>query len=206
MPEIVGLFLVGIINGLTVCSLSCMHYLAPFLLSTGNGFKDGVSSSAFYLSGKVVSYGALGGFAAYLGKIVTENLNHSGRYIMGGSLIVFALILPLFKQKSCAQKGGKSALGRRFSLFGIGISTSLVPCPALASLFLLAADNGSILMGLLFGLVYGMGLMVSPLLIAGGGIALIAQKINLEVNEFMPYLRGLSMIVILLLGVNLILQ
>ncbi|MDH5716192.1 MAG: sulfite exporter TauE/SafE family protein [Spirochaetia bacterium] len=203
MPEIGTLFLLGILNGAALCTLSCLQYMSPFLLCTGGGFKDGVLMSFHYLIGKIIIYAALSAGAGYLGKIFAENLKSSGKYGMGITMIALAVAFPFISsEKKCSASAFKR--NKKLTMFMMGISTSVLPCPAVIGLLLVSAEKGSVFYGFLFGLAYGLGLMISPLLPAAGGLAVISKSMKVEVKSFMPYLKGLSMIIILIMGVRVL--
>ena len=202
MPEIASLFILGIIYGLTICSLSCLPYLGPYLMSTGKGFRDGINSSLIFISGKLLIYSCLGGIAAYIGSELLVNDFLHLKYTIGGILIAVGLILPFVSKGGCNKK--HQLTGKRLSLFALGVSTSLIPCPSLISMSLLAANKGSIFIGASYGLVFGLGLMISPLVIAGGGIALISRSVKLEVRGFTPWLNALSVVIIVTMGIRVI--
>ena len=65
MSDLIGLFLLGLLYGATICSITCLPYLGPFLLTTGEGFKDGILSSFAFFTGKLVVYATLGGCAGF---------------------------------------------------------------------------------------------------------------------------------------------
>jgi cytochrome c biogenesis protein CcdA len=198
MHDVLGLLLLGIVNGATICSFSCMMYIGPYLLSNGSGFKDGVQVTLRYLFGKIASYSLMGGFAALTGQLVVEYLSYGGKIVMGGSLIGIGLLLPLLKQGRCL------ARHRNRSFMGLGFVTSLIPCPALSGMILSAANQASVLTGAFYGLVYSLGLLISPVVIAGGGISFLSSGLASQIKEFMPYLRGLAMIMLVIMGINII--
>jgi len=202
MSEAAGLLLLGLIYGMTLCSLSCLPYLSPYLVGTGKGFKDGVRSSFIFASGKVVVYAFFGALAAYLGSKLEVNNYKPLQYTIGTIVIVVGVALPFTAKKGCT---GKHRInGKRISLFMLGISTSLIPCPTLIAMTLLAAQKGNMAMGALYGFLFGLGIMFSPLLIAGGGISMLSMRIKEEVKGFTPYLNGLSVIIILMMGLRII--
>jgi len=203
MGEAGGLFVLGLLYGMTLCSLSCLPYLAPYIIGTGTGFKDGVKSSFVFLCGKVCVYTAFGGIAAYIGSKLVISDYRLAANIIGISLIAIGLSLPfMIKKKSCS--GRHSTFGKRASLFMLGITTSLIPCPTLAAMTLLAAQKGVILTGAIYGLSFGLGIMISPLIIAGGGIAMISERVKAEVKGFTPYLNGLSILIIIIMGIRIL--
>jgi cytochrome c-type biogenesis protein len=199
MHDAFSLTLLGLVYGATVCSFTCLPYLAPYLMGSGSGFGDGFISSLAFISGKICTYGALGGIAAVFGQAFS--LNHSHNMIMGITLLCVALTLPLVTRRGCRKRC--QVVGKRGSLFVLGIVSSLVPCPPLAAIFVLAANKGSLFSGIAYGLLYGTGLMLSPMLIAGGGLAMISDKIKKEAQGFAPYMQGLAMLVMMLMAVNM---
>ena len=68
----------------------------------------------------------------------------------------------------------------------------------------LAASQGSMVTGMGFGLFYGLGIIISPLLIVGGSLSLVSQKLRQEIRSFMPYIQGLAMTIMILMGANII--
>lgn len=204
MSDVIGLFMLGLLYGTTVCSLTCLPYIGPLLLCTGNGFRDGVVSSLIFISGKLLSYLILGGVAAYLGHLLDLSVIPAA-FISGLTLVMVGIALPFMNRGGQCQ-GKRQFMGRGISFFVLGISTSLVPCPPLVTVFMLAAKKGVIVSGIAYGLVYGMGIIVSPLLIAGGVISLISRRLKIEVRGFIPYLQGMSAMIIIIMGIRIILQ
>ena len=201
MGEATGLFLMGMAYGATVCSLTCLPCLGTYLMGCGNGFRDGVIASLFFMLGKVASYTIFGGLAGLLGQVLTLTAGQQ-RIIPGIALIGAALMLPFMSSDGCKKQYGTT--GKRTSLLLLGMATSLVPCPPLAAILLLAAKDGSWFIGAGYGLLYGTGLMLSPLLIAGGGLALIAKKIRLELAGIKPWLQGAAMLIMIIMGMQVL--
>ena len=202
MHDAAGLFLLGLLYGTTVCSLTCLPYLGPYLLSTGRGFTDGVKSSLLFLSGKLICYMFIGGLSAYLGDMLMLDKSMSAKWIMGIAIIAFGLSIPFVSRGECCNK--RQVMGKNISLFLLGISTSLIPCPPLVTMFLLAAKNGSVFLGVSYGIIYGLGLILSPIIIAGGGITVISKTIKTEVKGFVPYLQGISVVMIVIMGIRIL--
>ncbi len=199
MHEPFSLFLLGIAYGTTVCSFSCLPYFGPYLIGSGTGFKDGVLSTCAFGTGKLFMYSSLGGAAALFGRALTITPTH--KMIMGFVLIIVAITMPFVTRGGCLKRSQRAS--KRFSMFVLGVVSSLIPCPPLAAVFVLAAQQGEVVMGLLYGFFYGLGLLVSPMLLAGGGFALISQKIKQEAKGFAPYMQKLSMVIMVIIGVGM---
>lgn len=200
MSDASGFFLLGLLYGSTLCSMTCLPVLSPYLLATGKGFRDGVLSSAAYLAGKVFTYAVLGACAATAGKALFAGSEGTLRVIQAATLIVTGLALPFVAGKGCGRENRFT--GRKASLFALGVATSLVPCLPAASMLVIAAKSGSLLQGSAMGLAYGAGIAISPLLIAGGIFGMIAKTIRVEALSFLPLVRGIAALVMVVMGVR----
>ncbi len=75
----------------------------------------------------------------------------------------------------------------------------------MAAILLLAADKGSVFTGISYGLIFGAGLIISPLVAASGSMALISGTIRQKVNWIGPYLQGVSMVIMFGMGLKILL-
>nr|MBF0221128.1 sulfite exporter TauE/SafE family protein [Desulfobulbaceae bacterium] len=200
MPDPAGLFVLGMAYGLTVCSLSCLPYLAPYLMGTGTGFNAGIINSICFMSGKLFVYATLGGVAAFIGHSI--NFGQTSSTIMGLIIIGAGLSMPFVNRNRCQKKCPTKA--KNVSMLALGIGSSLMPCPPLAAIFTLAAQRGSVTQGVLYGLVYGLGLILSPLIIAGGGVAFVSSAIRQKLGKQMKYIEGLAMLIMVSMGLTII--
>ena len=202
MPDILGIFSLSLIYGFTICSISCLPTLGIYLMGTGRTFKDGLVGGFYFVAGKLLVYGTWGGVAALVGRMFEVSMLQ-GRWL-GLFVILAALAMPLTARSkttcSCRRSNQQS---RRLALLLLGASTSLVPCPPLAAVLLLAAQKGSLMAGISYGLVFGLGLMVSPLMAAGGSMSLIAGVIRQKVSWIGPYLQGSAMAILLFMGLRI---
>lgn len=200
MYELSGLLVLGMASGATVCSLSCLPWFGPYLMGAGNGFKDGLVAALWFGLGKVCAYSALGGIAAAIGQAVAFDRGLS--MVMGVTLLGVALTMPLAARAGCA--GRCPAAGKQAPLFLLGIVSSVMPCPPLAGVFLLAANKGVVLGGMGYGFLFGIGMMASPMLLLGGGVGLISERIRKEAQGLAPYMQGLAMLIMVVMAVDMI--
>lgn len=198
MAEAFSFILLGVLYGSTVCSFTCMPYLGVYVIGTGNSFREGVEATLIFLAGKICVYVLFGIVAGAVGK--TLDISGLQGKIFGVILIASGLLLPFVAGRRCG--GACRHGGRKLSLFALGCGTGLLPCPPMLSLLLLAAQKGSWLAGATYGVMFGLGQIVSPILLAGGGLAHLAGKIRLEVKNFTPYLRLISMMIMVFLGIR----
>ncbi len=200
MDEQFSLFLLGMVYGTTVCSFSCLPYFGPYLIGTGTGFKDGVVSAGAFAIGKICMYSTLAGAAALFGQTLT--VTPTLKQIMGLVLLAVAFTVPFVTRGGCQKQS--QVVGKRWSMFLLGLVSSIIPCPPLAAVFLLAAQQGTVLEGVMYGFSYGLGLVVSPMLLVGGGFALISHKIRLELREYAPYMQKIAMSIMIVIAVKMI--
>lgn len=202
MSDVLGVFSLGIVYGFTVCSLACLPTLGVYLMGTGHTFKDGIIGGLCFVAGKLLVYGTWGAVAAALGMVV--DLQMLPTRWMGLLVILAALVMPLAaeRKRTCGCQRPRLS-GRRLPLVLLGSSTSLVPCPPLTAVLLLAAHKGSMLTGISYGLVFGSGLIISPLVAAGGSMALISGGIRQRVSGIGPYLQGTATAILLVMGLRI---
>ena len=204
LHEFSSLFLLGMVSGAGICSLSCLHYLGPYLMGTGQGFRDGVLASWIFICGKIVSYSILCGCAAAFGKLFLPETFKSGGILPGIILIAVALSIPFSRRLGCSTT--RCTTARKVSLFGLGVSSSLRPCPTMAAVFVLAAEKGTVIAGTGYGAMFGLGLALSPLLVIGGGLSMTANRLRLETGNLMNVVRALSIIIMIGMGIQLMLM
>jgi len=197
-----GIVTMGFITGSTACSLSCLPIVGPYLISTGRGFRDGIMTAASYMLGKICAYSAMSAGAAWVGRALVQVDMPHGRLIAGWALIGAGMILPLFSRR--IRCGRTLHWGRGTSLFLVGVSTSFTPCLPLAGLFALAAQTGSVWTGLLYGLLYSTGLLIVPVLLAGGVLGMISETLRAKAGAFMPAVRGLSAVILMVMGIQML--
>lgn len=206
LMEFINIFIIGILYGFTTCSLTCLPYLAPYMMGVGGGFRDGMKSSVFFVFGKVVTYGGLSGAAAWMGRGHIKGNEGFLKYAIGIPLIVIGLMLLLRKEKMGCSNGPFAwvvhrSSNKRLHLFIMGTLTSIVPCAPLSALLLMAVKSGSVVIGMLYGLLYGSGLILSPLILAGGFFSFISERIRTEVPDMIRMMRTASAIVIIFMGI-----
>lgn len=201
MPDYGAVFTLGLVYGLTVCSMSCLPYMAPIMLGSGDGFRKGLIDSLCFVAGKLAVYSALGGVAALIG----DRLDLAGvnPWLMGLVLIVTGIAMLLVKKRSCRKNC--QTYGKRFSLLALGAGSSLIPCPPLAAVFMLAAQQGDIASGTMLGLVYSLGLFFSPLVLAGGGLSFLSSTLRTRLGRQMKYVEGLAAMIMVTMGISMML-
>lgn len=200
ISELTSLFLLGLVYGASICSFSCLPYFGPYLIGSGSGFRDGVISTSAFGAGKIFTYSISGGIAALFGRTMT--VTPGVRLTMGLLLMAAAVSVPFIARGGCVKR--TQLVGKRLSMFVLGSISSVLPCPPLAAVLLLASRQQSIPAGAMYGFCYGLGLLISPMLLIGGGLGLVSYKIRYQVRVLVPYMQGSAVVIMFALGWKMI--
>lgn len=203
MSEILGLFVIGAGASVSICTFACLGYLAPVLLSEGDGFRVGLSQSLAFLGGKILLYALLGAIVGWSGSHLFPTANGGAGFVTGAFLILLGFWFHFRREGSCHNRPRPRHTGL---LMLTGAFTSILPCPAVLTMLALAAQSGSATLGLLYGLSYGAGLLLSPVILAGGGLSMISRDIRIRAAEFFPLIRTIAAGIIIISGLRLILS
>ncbi len=195
------LFITGFSVGWGPCLIYCTAILAPYLAGTKAGWKEGLLSSVVFSAGRLIAYMLLGGVVGFSGRLF------SSLYMMGnfpvyaqlaGGLFVFLLGLTIIMGK-----GESISLCKYInkhnneSLFLLGILIGLAPCaPLLGSLVYIMLKSGNFFEGALYGLSFGLGTSLSPILIIGAAAGFLPKKFILNQKLYNWFQRACGVIII----------
>lgn len=190
-----GVWLLGLSVGLTACAASCLPFMGTWIMGRGSDGRGVLRDTASFLAGKLAAYAALGALAGALGAWLTRTLDSGVGLVFIGAASVWAgvwLLLPS-RSKGCSTS--------RLPLppFALGFSLSLTPCAPLASLLAVGALSGSAWTGLGYGLAFGLGAAVTPLLL----IAPLLGRFGAALRDGRPWMgawlkRGGGVVLIVL--------
>jgi sulfite exporter TauE/SafE len=206
MPVYVNLFLVGLALGWGPCLVSCAPLLLPYIAATKGGWKEGLNSALIFTSARLTAYVLLGllvGISSELtGQLVSDK---SAVYIQrfgGVFLCMLGLViimdkdyhLPLCRilQRQFLSRSG-------VSMFILGFITGVLPClPLLGVLSYIALTAKTPVMGAFYGLAFGVGNSLSPLIPLGilAGIipkAFEERKIIIRICGFLLIFAGIHL-------------
>jgi thiol:disulfide interchange protein DsbD len=187
-------WLLGVSMGLTACTVTCLPFMGTWALGRASGQGEAFLHTGVFLAGRVVTYTLLAALAGAAGLGLAKALGGPwGNAAIGGASILAGLWLLLRPARSCATVPS-SATARR-ALFArppcsavassaptfkvvqfrrktdslpplfLGAALSLTPCTPLASLLALAAHAGSAAQGASYGLAFGLGAAMTPILV-----------------------------------------
>jgi len=162
MSMLITAFLMGIVYGFGPCTMSCAPVLVPIVMSTSKNYKQGLIYTLVFSFGRVLVYILLGMILGAVGRelnIVVPD------WALGLFFIVLGIALMFNIQKKCLISKIKIT-GLQMS-FVAGIIMGFSPCAPLVAALGLAISSKSILMGGVIALVFGIGTIISPILLIG---------------------------------------
>lgn len=168
-------WLLGVSMGLTACTVTCLPFMGTWALGRASGQREALLHTGVFLGGRVFTYTVLAALAGAAGLGLAKALGGTwGNAVIGGTSIlagIWLLARPVGKACGAVPPAPTSAViqvHRRKAdslppLF-LGAALSLTPCVPLASLLALAAHAGSALQGASYGLAFGLGAAMTPIL------------------------------------------
>lgn len=167
-------WLLGVSMGLTACTVTCLPFMGTWALGRASGQREAFVHTGVFLAGRVATYTLLAALAGALGLGLAQALGGSwGNAIIGSaSILAGAWLLWKPSGRSCSTPSAPAVAPLRFRrqadglppLF-LGAALSLTPCTPLASLLALAAQAGSPAQGAAYGLAFGLGAAMTPILV-----------------------------------------
>lgn len=205
----VGMLAMGFFYGLTLCNLSCIPLIGPYIFGTQGGFKRGFDATAVFIIARVVTYTLLGGVSGLVGDVALKQIDSGLVFAIAGSLVLLISAVVIFKPKSAAcNKGAGQVQGpvqrTWVHMMTLGISTSLVPCLPLTAVLFYSATTQSFATGCLLALMFGIGTSASPLYYIGGAAGWFSERIRNEIPRYFHILRTVSGVILALFGVRLL--
>lgn len=169
------LWLLGVSMGLTACTVTCLPFIGTWALGRASGQREAFRHTAIFLFGRLLTYATLAALAGYAGLGLAKAMGGTwGNGLIGAASILAGLWLLARRGSGCAAPTPPGdvrplRLHRRradsLPPLLLGSTLSLTPCTPLASLLALAAHAGSAAQGAAYGLAFGLGAVMTPILI-----------------------------------------
>jgi thiol:disulfide interchange protein DsbD len=190
IKELIEALSLGILYGIGPCTISCAPLIVPLIMATAKDKKQGIWFSLVFGFGRIASYVALGFFAGLLGYALTGIVS---KKIIGLFIIILGIAL-LFKINNKCIFKSKFKIKSSIMSFLAGLIYGFGPCPPLIALLTLVIAKGSAITGALMALVFGIGTILSPIIILGFFSGWFAKQ--KEFKETIPYVSSIFLIII----------
>ncbi len=214
MSILISAFVLGIMG-----SFHCAGMCGPIAIALplhGNSVGGKIFGGSLYNLGRTITYGVMGALFGLLGQGVAMIGFQQKISVIMGSLMIISILFPaLFKNQYTLSKSWfslvgklKSTIGRMFSirsypsLFFIGMLNGLLPCGLVYMAIAGAIGTGSVGMGTLYMILFGLGTipMLLGISLAGNLLSLAVRK---RINKLIPLMVVVVGIFFILRGLSL---
>ena len=203
MSILISAFVLGIMG-----SFHCAGMCGPIAIALplhGNSVGGKIFGGSLYNLGRTITYGIMGALFGLLGQGVAMIGFQQKISVIMGSLMIISIVFPaLFRNQYSMSKSWfsvvgklKSTIGKMFSirsypsLFFIGMLNGLLPCGLVYMAIAGAIGTGSVGMGTLYMILFGLGTI--PMLL---GISLAGNLLSLAVRNRINKLIPLMVVVV----------
>lgn len=199
VKTLITLFLLGFSFGFGPCLASCGPILIVYLAGTKKNVRKSITGYLLFSLSRISAYLVLGLLVFFAGRVAASRLlGDFSRYIfiLGGGFIVAI--------------GALMMSGRRIELKGwnnlplLGLIIGLLPCAPLLAIFsYLGLISRAWWQSLLYGLSFGLGTLLSPLLLLAGFTGLIPRFWQNKKDNYDKIFIFLCGLIIVFLGLQL---
>ena len=198
-------------------SFHCVGMCGPIALSLplrGNNFGQKIIGGVIYNLGRATTYGLMGAFFGLIGKSLNLLGFQQWISVLMGSFMILSVLLPsLFKNhihlnldflilplRRVIQQLFKERSYKALLLIGIG--NGLLPCGLVYLAIAGAIGTGSVSLGALFMVLFGLGTIPMMLLISLIG-NIVTTTMRNKMNKVVPFIVVLIGIIFILRGLTL---
>ena len=206
--KIMYLLAQGFIIGYGPCLAICIPVIVPYIAGTRRTWHEGLTSTLYFSLTRLFVYMLLGGVSGYIGAFLisfyyAKNVAYYLWSIGAGILIVIGLLIMIgthFNFGVCHK------LSKRFlidhpaaSMVVLGLLVGFSPCLPLVGILLeIALLAHNFVVGAMYGLFFGIGTVLSPILLVGAITPLISKRLhthpNVNIYKIFTILCGLTMV------------
>jgi sulfite exporter TauE/SafE len=208
-PGLLSTWLLGVSMGMTACTVTCLPFLGTWALGRASRGAEAFFHTAAFMAGRVTAYTLLGAIAGLAGMGLAKALGGTlGNVAIGSASIGAGLWLMARPPHACREN---EAAPVRFHRRGsprrdnlppalLGAALALTPCMPLASLLGLAANTGAAWRGAGYGLAFGLGAAITPMLVLVPLAGRLGRELRAGRSWLARWLNWGAAAVLLLLG------
>ena len=210
----VDVFITGITLSWGPCLSFCTPLLLPYIAATQKGWFSGLKATLAFSLARIASYALLSLFSALLGQSLLRTFYESNVRLVIYILASFFILLlgmiiligkyprPHICQFLSKQVGSESLKG----MVLLGMFVGIMPCmPLLGVLTYIAFTSQNILEGVGLGLIFGLGTLISPLILFGPFASVISSLLFKKPLVYKIFNRICGLILIYL-GMGMIIR
>ena len=180
----------GFVIGAGPCLLICAPILLPYIAGTKKSWREGLKATLVFGLARLAVYTFLGGVVGYIGYFLFQLFHDQlwGKVLWSfAGVFIFALGLLIIVGKGagnpfCRYLQKHTLENSTKSLIILGVVIGLSPClPLLAVLTEIMFIAEKFYQGFLYGFAFGVGTVVSPLLLLGAVAPLVKKSRILEI-------------------------
>ena len=193
--KILYLLLQGFFLGYGPCLMTCAPILIPYTINKKH-WKEGLEAALTFALARLSVYLFLGGVAGYIGAFLMRyyytTMFHY--YVQGAMVLLLIVIglLVLFGEGT----GLKFCRVREGNMVILGILVGLSPClPLLGILLEIALLSGNFLEGVIYSFAFGIGTVLSPMLVIGAVAPMLGSKVNEKMRQAFVFVCGATLII-----------
>lgn len=168
-PAPVGLGMValmGVSMGLTACAASCLPFIGVWSLGREGGGRAALADLAAFLAGRLLGYALLGLLAGAAGDWLVARFDAAvGHVAIGVAGIVAGILLVVGPGRRSGGGCGGGWRRQPGAPLLLGLALSLTPCAPLSTLLAAATMAADPWLGAGYGLAFGLGAAVTPLVV-----------------------------------------
>ena len=210
MSNLIELFSIGITMAFGPCLFFCTPIVLSYIAGTQESGRKGFQSVLIFSLSRAIIYVLLGSLAGFLGKILTATLDKYTLtiYIIGGTFISLSGILILMGKNPnlhlCQILRKYTTENNIRSSIILGIIIGLLPCtPLLGILVYISLISKGLWQGALLGFSFGVGTIISPLIILGILVSAL-PKIIIKSPKVLEIFKKACGFLLFLFGVQLL--
>jgi sulfite exporter TauE/SafE len=194
IDKIIYLTVQGFLFGYGPCLATCAPVLLPYV-GTKKTWKEGFFAALSFSLGRLAVYVVLGGLFGYFGAFIMKYYYSTGMFhylkaVLSLILIVIGITVVLgknFNVKFCGAGEGNMAV--------LGMLVGISPCAPLIGILLeIALLSDNFFAGFAYSFFFGIGTVLSPMLLIAAVIPMIGGRFNQKVFRIFTYLCGSMMV------------